>query len=208
MPPDRSEVQLPIRGRPLRDRYVLRVIAVERAVHVIVLSVLVVAIFAFAAHRSALDHAYTRVLAQLQGGLGGPVSTSSTVVKDLDKLFRYSTTRLYEAGAALAVYTGLLVLETVGLWWARRWAEYLTFVETGVLVPYEVYELLDKVTALKVIALVLNLAVLAYLLYAHRLFGVRGGGRAEREVHERDTGWPPIERATPPGPAAPAAASA
>ena len=38
---------------------------------------------------------------------------------------------------------------------------------------------------------------MAYLLIAKRLFGLRGGGKAERAEHEKDTGWAPIERATP-----------
>ena len=47
------------------------------------------------------------------------------------------------------------------------------------------------------VALVLNLAVAVYLLLAKRLFGLRGGGKAERAEHDADIGWPAIERATP-----------
>jgi hypothetical protein len=36
-PPRRDEVSLPLRGRPLRDRYILRPIALDRAVHFLVL---------------------------------------------------------------------------------------------------------------------------------------------------------------------------
>ena len=43
------------------------------------------------------------------------------------------------------------------------------------------------------------MAVAAYLLYAKRLFGIHGGGRAERAEREADIGWAPIERATPKG---------
>ncbi len=43
----------------------------------------------------------------------------------------------------------------------------------------------------------LNVAVVVYLLVAKRLFGLRGGGKAERAEHDRDIGWAPIERATP-----------
>ena len=78
-----------------------------------------------------------------------------------------------------------------------RWAEYLTFVSTIVFVPYEIHELTKSVTALKVVALVINLAIAVYLLFAKRLFGLRGGGKAERAEHEADTGWTAIERATP-----------
>jgi hypothetical protein len=48
-----------------------------------------------------------------------------------------------------------------------------------------------------VLALVINVAIVAYLLVAKRLFGLRGGGRAERAEQAADTGWAPIERATP-----------
>src|SRR5438046_8280271 len=78
-----------------------------------------------------------------------------------------------------------------------RWAEYLTFVATIVLIPYEIDELIKGVTALKVVAFVINVAVAVYLLYAKRLFGLRGGGRAEKAEREVDTGWTAIERATP-----------
>ena len=73
--------------------------------------------------------------------------------------------------------------------------------------PYEVDELIKGVTALKLVAFVINLAVAAYLLFAKRLFGLRGGGKAERAEHDADTGWTAVERATPvskaPSPATP-----
>jgi hypothetical protein len=112
-------------------------------------------------------------------------------------LFGFSITNLYLAGTAIAAYALLEGVEAVGLWYGRRWAEYLTFIATIIFVPYEVYELTKGVSALKLVALILNLAVVAYLLIAKRLFGLHGGGKAERAEHDSDTGWPPIERATP-----------
>ena len=41
------------------------------------------------------------------------------------------------------------------------------------------------------------MAIAAYLLLAKRLFGLRGGGKAEQAEHDADVGWPAIERATP-----------
>ena len=183
-------------GRPLRDRFVLRLIAVDRGFHVVVLSVITVAIFLFAQHRAQLHHDYVRILSDLQGGLGGPIfDTRRGVFPEINRLFALSSTKLYLLGFAVAVYTAVLVLEAVGLWYARRWAEYLTLIETGVLVPFEIYELTNRISALKILTLVINLAIVLYLLVSKRLFGVRGGGRAERARKEADSGWFAVERA-------------
>jgi uncharacterized membrane protein (DUF2068 family) len=197
-PQDRDRVTLPLRGRPLRDRYILRLIAIDRLIHFVVLSALAAAVFLFASNKAALNADFTRILKDLQGGLGGPVNTTSSgIVHDLQRLFAVSVTNLYLVGVGVAAYAALEGVEAVGLWLGRRWAEYLTFVATVVFVPYEVYELAKSFSALKVLALVINVAIVVYLLVAKRLFGLRGGGRAKRAEHERDTGWAPIERATP-----------
>jgi uncharacterized membrane protein (DUF2068 family) len=203
-PPSRGQVTLPLRGRPLRDRYILRLIAVDRLLHFLVLSALAAAVFLFASNKAALNADFARILKGLQGGLGGPVhDTNHGVVHDLQRLFAVNVTNLYLVGAAVAAYALLEGVEAVGLWLGRRWAEYLTFIATIVFVPYEIYELTKSISALKVLALVINVAIVVYLLVAKRLFGLRGGGRAERAEHERDTGWAPIERATPAAAASP-----
>jgi uncharacterized membrane protein (DUF2068 family) len=87
--------------------------------------------------------------------------------------------------------------EAVGLWYQKRWAEYLTFIATTLLLPLEIYELSHRVSPFKIVTLIINLAVVVYLLYAKRLFGLRGGERAEQEERQRDSGWDALERATP-----------
>ncbi len=197
-PPARDQITLPLRGKPLRDRYVLRLIALDRALHFLALSALAAAVLLFASDRAALDAEFTRILHDLQGGVGGPMTNSNHgIVHDLQYLFAVRLRNLYLAGAAFAAYAVLEGVEAAGLWFAKRWAEYLTFVATIVLVPLEIRELLKSVTWLKVVALVINLAIAAYLLYAKRLFGLRGGGKAERAEREADSGWNAIERATP-----------
>jgi Predicted membrane protein (DUF2127) len=69
----------------------------------------------------------------------------------------------------------------VGLWFARRWAEYLTSVATAVLLLLEVYKLSSKVSVLKLVTFVINPAIATYLLWAKRLFGLNGGERTEEE---------------------------
>ena len=88
-------------------------------------------------------------------------------------------------------------IEAVGLWHGRRWAEYLTVVEVTVLVPVGIYELTLRVSPLKVLTLLINLDVVAYLLITHRLFGIRGRYPADQAERDRDTGWEPLSRVTP-----------
>ena len=192
-------VELPLRGRPLRDRFVLRLIAVDRIIHFLLIGAVAVAIFLFARNRKQLEGDYTRVLNRLQAAVGGPLTDTPGrgLLHDLDRLFAVAPGRLYLYGAAIALYALVNGIEAFGLWRARRWAEYLTFVETAVFLPIEIHELFVRVSPLKIVTLLLNLAVVIYLLFAHRLFGVRGGGRADEAEKARDTGWPPLARTTP-----------
>ena len=68
------------------------------------------------------------------------------------------------------VYAALEATEGIGLAMRRRWAEYLTVIATGILIPYEAYEVIMHPTLFKVGALLLNLAVVGYLAYRKRLF--------------------------------------
>lgn len=199
-PPGRDEIVLPTRGQGLRDRIVLRLIAVDRALHFVILGLLGIGVLLFASDRSHLRAAFYRVLTAIQGGVaGGPVQSSGHVgiLGEFDKLFTLRTTTLKEAGIALLAYALLEGVEAVGLWYARRWAEYLTFLATTILLPLEVYEIIHKGSVLKVVGFVINLAVVIYLLFRKRLFGVRGGGAADEAQRQADAGWPAIERATP-----------
>jgi uncharacterized membrane protein (DUF2068 family) len=67
-------------------------------------------------------------------------------------------------------YAALEATEGVGLALRRRWAEYLTVIATGILIPYEAFEVIRHPTLFKVGALALNLAVVGYLAYRKRLF--------------------------------------
>ncbi|MBV9164154.1 MAG: DUF2127 domain-containing protein [Pseudonocardiales bacterium] len=196
--PERSEIALPLRGRPLRDRYVLRLIALDRLVHFLVLGALAVAVFLFTADRAALSQTFYRVLDAVQGSVGGLNGHGGGgILRELERAFAAKSSTLWFVGWVLAGYAVLEGVEAVGLWFTKRWAEYLTFIATTLLLIPEVYELTGRITITKIITLVINLAVVVYLLFAKRLFGLRGGGRAEAAEHARDTGWQALERILP-----------
>lgn len=71
---------------------------------------------------------------------------------------------------ALVLYAALEATEGVGLALRRRWAEYLTVIATGVFIPFEVVEVIDRPTPLRIAALLVNVAIVVYLAYRKRLF--------------------------------------
>jgi len=173
---------------------VLRVIAIDRALHFVVLAGLAVLLFIFASHVAGLRRLFNRVVADY----GGPGHVPKHgLAHDLERLVTLQSGTLRIVALVAAAYAVLEGLEAVGLWLMKRWAEYLTFVATTVLLPLEVYELTKRVSPFKIVALVVNLAIVVYLLWAKRLFGLRGGAAAEEAERERDVGWEALERAAP-----------
>jgi uncharacterized membrane protein (DUF2068 family) len=194
-PPERGEIELPVRGKPLRDKIVLRLIAIDRAFHFVVLAGLGVLVLLFSANRRTLHHTFYKVLADLQGGtISGQSHASRGLLHELDNLFTTSSAHLHLLAAVLLAYAAVEAIEAIGLWYQRRWAEYLTFLVTASLMPFEIYEIATRATVFKVLAFIINLAVVIYLLFAKRLFGVRGGVAANEAEAERDRGWAALER--------------
>jgi uncharacterized membrane protein len=184
----RDEIELPARGAILRDRLVLRLIAFDRATHVLVFGLLAVALFTFAANSSVLHRDYVNIMNDLSGG--DPGSTQARgILGYFSRVFTYSPAHLIRLGLLVTGYAALEAVEMVGLWRNKRWAEYLTSVAVAAFIPLEIIELSKGVSALKVVAFVINVLVLVYLLYAKRLFGLRGGLAAERARREATSGW-------------------
>jgi uncharacterized membrane protein (DUF2068 family) len=196
-PPDHEEIELPLRGKALRDKIVLRLIALNRAFHFVVLSILAVLIFLFASHRQQLRRLVDRLETAFYGAPGARAPHAHGLLHDLERLVTLHVTTLWLIGVAAALYALLEGAEAVGLWLQRRWAEYLTFTATTLFLPLEVYELAARVTVLRLLALAVNLAIVLYLLLAKRLFGLRGGAAADRAARERDSGWEAFQRLTP-----------
>ncbi len=97
---------------------------------------------------------------------------ASLVARLLDQALVYIGFYRHQTTLALVVilYALLEGTEGVGLYLRRRWAEYLTVFATGLLIPYEIWEVLHRATLLRVGGLLVNVAVVAYLAYRKRLF--------------------------------------
>jgi len=81
---------------------------------------------------------------------------------------RFPHLTVLAVGALL--YAALETTEGLGLAMRRRWADYLTVLATGLLIPWEAAEVFRRVTPLRVGALAVNVAIVVYLAYRKRLF--------------------------------------
>ncbi|MBC7644533.1 MAG: DUF2127 domain-containing protein [Thermoleophilia bacterium] len=196
-PLDRDAIKLPLRGRPLRDRVILRIIAIDRGLHVLVLGVLAVLVLSFSAHQQQLQHRFNQVANALQPGTSEGAVHSHGLLHTVDQALHLNSGVLHLVGGLLGFYAFLEAAEAVGLWMHKLWAEYLTLIATALFLPYEIYELSKHLTIIKLIAFGLNAAIVIYLLFAKRLFGLRGGLAAIEREYAKDMGWQALEEATP-----------
>jgi uncharacterized membrane protein (DUF2068 family) len=168
------------RGKELRSALILRVFAVERGLRAVIFGVLAVAIWRFSTSRMSIEQAYDHALPELRAflrQLGFNVNHSKLLglIQHAFKLTPHTLTLLALAAGAYAV---IEVIEAVGLWLLKRWGEYFAMIATSVGIPYEIYDLTAKVTVLRVVAFIINVALVVYLVVTKRLFGVRGGKKA------------------------------
>ncbi len=82
----------------------------------------------------------------------------------IQKLGLLNDVQLKEISAGSFFYAGLLTIEGVGLLLKKHWAEYFTVIMTASLVPLEVIEIMHRLTPPRVVLLIVNLAILWYLI--------------------------------------------
>ncbi len=85
-----------------------------------------------------------------------------------------SEARLHALRAVTLGYAAVFAVEGVGLWMQKRWAEWLTTIITGSLIPFEVWEMFERPNAGKALVILGNVAIVAYLIWHVRS---RGGRR-------------------------------
>jgi uncharacterized membrane protein (DUF2068 family) len=82
----------------------------------------------------------------------------------LEKLQFVSAKQLKELSLGSFFYAAIVLTEGTGLALRKRWAEYFTVIVTASFLPLEIYELSHRVTAVKIVVLAINLAILGYLI--------------------------------------------
>ena len=201
-----EDAPIVLRGRALRDAFVLRFLAVERGLRGLLLVALAYGIWRFDGSRLALQKvfdSYLPTLRPLADRLGVDLQNAGPVHL-IQRAFAASHSTLLLVALGVLAYGALELLEAVGLWLMKRWGEYVAVVGTAVFIPLEVYELVEKVTWLRIVAFALNVFAVVYILWTKRLFGVRGG-RAAFDAERHGESLLEVERAAARGETAVAA---
>ncbi len=155
-----------------RSDLVIRLIAIERLAR----GVLLVSVGAVLSADTRIDWA-TR-LRDWANDLGLDPSRHVLVARLIDRAAALTPHQLLVIGLVALAYGGLEIVEGVGLWMRRRWAEYLTVIATSLFIPLEIWELAHRPSVLKAGGLAINLLVVAYLIVMLRR-------RAQRDSMDR-----------------------
>ena len=182
-----DDAPIVLRGRALRDALILRLLSFERFFKGILVLLAGWGVIRFRAHRDGVQRAFNEDLPLLRpftDRIGWKLEDSSMIHTIRTVIEAESKTLLWVA-VGLIVYGVLQLIEGVGLWMLKRWGEYFAVVATSLGLPIEIYELSEKITALRIGTLVVNIAAVLYILLSKRLFGLRGGHAAyAAERHE------------------------
>jgi uncharacterized membrane protein (DUF2068 family) len=86
----------------------------------------------------------------------------------ISKAANLTPAKIKELGIGSFIYAALFLTEGIGLWLLKRWAEWFTIFITASLVPFEVWEIVRHPSIAKVLVLIINVAVVIYLIYRVR----------------------------------------
>jgi uncharacterized membrane protein (DUF2068 family) len=82
----------------------------------------------------------------------------------LERCTDISPQRLRELSFGTFFYAALLLTEGIGLAMGKRWAEYFTIIATSSFIPLEIYEIFHHANIAKIVVLLINVAVVWYLV--------------------------------------------
>jgi uncharacterized membrane protein (DUF2068 family) len=167
----------------------MRALAIERAVRCLIFLSVAAGVFKVSGSRERLQQALGKdipLLKPLANQIGWDPENSK-LIGHIVHAFELSSSTLQWIALGLAGYALIELVEAVGLWLMQRWGEYFAVIATSVFLPLEIYELTEKVTALRLIALLVNIVAVIWLLWSKRLFGLNGGSKAYHEEHEAES---------------------
>jgi uncharacterized membrane protein (DUF2068 family) len=167
-----------VEGRAPAPRFgMLRIIALYKLVKVVLL--LLAAYLELKLHDASLSAKLVTWVAARPVGL-----EHSVVSWVLQLLSGLSESRIHALRLFTFAYAAVFAVEGVGLWMQKRWAEWLTTIITGSLIPLEIWEFVARPNIGKAAVVVANVSIVAFLVWHVR-------SKVRREALNRETVSPP-----------------
>jgi len=94
--------------------------------------------------------------------------TDHYIHKLIRKLWTVNDAKLEAISVGTFFYAAIMLTEGIGLALRKRWAEYFTIVATSSFIPLEIYELFKHFSLTKVAVIVVNAAIVVYLVVVLR----------------------------------------
>ncbi|MDF2583437.1 MAG: hypothetical protein K0R33_2080 [Mycobacterium sp.] len=167
----------------------MRLLAAERVIRALVILLAAAGVFKLRSARTELQQKFEAelpLIRPLSDQIGWNLDDSK-IVQHIGEAFTLSETTLLWIAVGLIAYALIELIEAVGLWSMKRWGEYFAVVATSAFLPLEIYELTEKVTTLRLLAVLINVVAVVWLLWSKRLFGLNGGGRAYLAEHHTES---------------------
>ena len=168
-----------MRGKALRQAFIIRALAVERLFRAVVILLAAYAVWKFRGARGAIQATLDRDLPIFRAA--GFKVDQMTIVHELEKALAAKPSTLAVLTLMMVAYAAVELIEGVGLWLLKRWGEYFAVIATSVFLPLEIHDLTKGITMTRVVTFTINIAAVIYLLISKRLFGLRGGRKAYDE---------------------------
>jgi uncharacterized membrane protein (DUF2068 family) len=181
-----STIPKPRRGHHLEEAITMRLIAIWRGAHAVVFALLAGLLLVVRTNLAGLKTNASSLIETLDqvAAETGRTGNSGFFVHSLERVSNLESSTVMKLIALMVAYGVLEGVEGWGLWKEKLWAEYLTVIATASLIPFEIHELMKEVTVVRVGALLLNIAVIVYIVKAKRLFGFKGG--AKKKAYDWD----------------------
>jgi uncharacterized membrane protein (DUF2068 family) len=156
-------------GRRIEQRgFVIWYLICERGIRGI--AVLGLGFYLFTVNANELPAAVESFEAQLGLGEGGGNWIQQLVQDALNQVAHLSARGVVLIAIGSILYGLLEILEATGLFLRRRWAEYVVVVATSFGIPIEIRSVFAQLTWLRLTLLVINIAIVIYLVLRKRLF--------------------------------------
>ena len=96
----------------------------------------------------------------------------------LDLTGHLTDTKLWFMAIAAAIYSVVRMIEAIGLWLRKTWAEWFAVLTGSMYIPVEIFEITRRVTWPRVTVLIINVVVVSYLLFVL----IQNGKKKQSEV--------------------------